>query len=1194
MNAKRAIERAGISAVVITVIVMAMIALSAVSVHAASGASIKEPADQAKFELGKTVTIKANAGYDRPAGTLLLKPNYVYYRVTSNGTTVLYGSNDYTFQHEILTLDKSFVPDHEGTYQIEVCRDLTYENGEHVDLAEEDFVAEDSITIIVQKDISKAETSVEGVGNKVYTGQELTQEPAVIVDGKTLDPETDYDLTYANNTNVGTARMTITGKGFYKGSISRDFEITQADITKAGVAGITAADYNGSAVTQEPVVTWNGRTLVEDTDYELAYENNTNAGTAQMTITGKGNFTGEIPKTFTIRQASIRNATLSGLQDKTYSGSAQTQNLTLSYLSKTLVKDTDYTVSYKNNTQPGTATVTIAGKGNFKDSLIRTFSILEQSGSSQNWGTTILTPAADAQYQVGNKIKVKVKAGVYQNAWYHGSDLHAPNYIYVKITRNGEKVFYDWFPYYSGNMQIETDEITLSQKGDYEIRTGRDGFYFDEVENENGGFTLKYRDIAYEDFVGDQKITVHVGTSAPAAKKDISKATVTNITDKQYTGNAITQSPVVKLDGKTLVNGTDYYVTYNVGSANVNVGPVIVTIHGKGNYTGEYNTHFNITPRTITESMITLSPESFTYNGTLQKPSVTVKNGDVWLAQGKDYALTNEGGTAAGDYTVTVSAATNGNYTGTAAKTYQIKKQPISSAVVTATPASYIYDGSAKEPAVTVTLDGQELAADLYTAAYNNNTKAGTASVIVTAAADSNYTGSASGTFEIGQADIANGPVMVAPIDDLTYNRKAQAPVPEITFGEQPLSEGTDFTLSYEDNTDAGTASVTINGKGDFKGSRSVNFRIMRKDLSDGTITVDPIPYQLYTEGVPAAPQVTVRDGDDVLGEEEIAVFYNNNSGPGTGSVTITGIGNYTGSIETVEFEILDRAAFAETSLRDRIAGIEEMLEQYLAADQKALNAAVEAAKGVLNDSGSTVEQLEQTCEDLKTLQETAEENLKQAQEHASVMPAAADTEQQILSQKTDRDPAGSRIAPLLLKSTKQSKKYNVLTWKKVPGATSYVVYGNKCGKSSRIKKLATVKGSTFTHKRLKKGTYYKYVVVAVKDTVIGERTAAVSKMIHVSTKGGKAGNYKKIVVSKTVIKKAKALKAGKSLKIGAKALKTQKKVAAHAKLRYESSNAAIAKVSSKGVIKGVRKGTCYVYIYTQNGVSKRITVKVK
>ena len=1078
MDVKRAIERAGISAVVVTVIVMAMIALSAVSVHAASGASIKEPADQAKFELGKTVTIKANAGYDRPAGTLLLKPNYVYYRVTSNGTTVLYGSNDYTYQHEILTLDKSFVPDHEGTYQIEVCRDLTYENGEHVDLAEEDFDAEDSITIIVQKDISKAETSVEGVGNKVYTGQELTQEPAVIVDGKTLDPETDYDLSYANNINVGTAQMTITGKGFYKGSISRDFGITQADITKAGVAGITAADYNGSAVTQEPVVTWNGRTLVKDTDYELAYENNTNAGTAQMAITGKGNFTGEIPKTFTIRQASIRNATLSGLQDKTYSGSAQTQNLTLNYLSKTLVKDTDYTVSYKNNTQPGTATVTIAGKGNFKDSLIRTFSILEQSGSSQNWGTTILTPAADAQYQVGNKIKVKVKAGVYQNAWYHGSDLHAPNYIYVKITRNGEKVFYDWFPYYSGNMQIETDEITLSQKGDYEIRTGRDGFYFDEVENENGGFTLKYRDIAYEDFVGDQKITVHVGTSAPAAKKDISKATVTNITDKQYTGNAITQSPVVKLDGKTLVNGTDYYVTYNVGSANVNVGPVIVTIHGKGNYTGEYNTHFNITPRTITESMITLSPASFTYNGELQKPSVTVKNGDVWLTQGKDYVLTNEGGTEAGKYTATVAAAANGNYAGSAAKTYQINKRPISGAVVTVTPASYIYDGSAKEPAVTVTLDGQEFAADLYTIAYKNNTKAGTASVTVTAVSDSNYTGSASGTFEIGQADIANGPVMISPIEDLTYNRKAQTPVPEITFGETPLSKGIDFTLSYKDNTDVGTAEVTINGKGNFKGSRTMNFRIVQKALTDSSVRVDPVPYQLYTEGTPVTPQITVRDGDDVLDEEEVTISYTNNDGPGTGSVTVTGKGNYTGKIEGIEFEILDRAAFAERSLRDMISGIESVLGQYLAPDQEALRSAVEAAKGLLNDSGSTAEQLEQTCGDLKKLQETAEKNLKQAKTQAAVMPAAAATEKQILAQKSDRDPAGSRIAPLLLKSTKQSKKYNVLTWKKVPGATKYVIYGNKCGKSSRIKKLATVKGNTFTHKRLKKGTCYEVTLV--------------------------------------------------------------------------------------------------------------------
>lgn len=82
------------------------------------------------------------------------------------------------------------------------------------------------------------------------------------------------------------------------------------------------------------------------------------------------------------------------------------------------------------------------------------------------------------------------------------------------------------------------------------------------------------------------------------------------------------------------------------------------------------------------------------------------------------------------------------------------------------------------------------------------------------------------------------------------------------------------------------------------------------------------------------------------------------------------------------------------------------------------------------------------------------------------------------------------------------------------------------------------------------------------------------SKLIHVATKDGKVGNYKKVTVKKSVIKKAKKLKKGKTLKLKAKAVRqSRKKVSEHVGLRYESTNKKIATVSKKGTIKARAKG---------------------
>ena len=205
--------------------------------------------------------------------------------------------------------------------------------------------------------------------------------------------------------------------------------------------------------------------------------------------------------------------------------------------------------------------------------------------------------------------------------------------------------------------------------------------------------------------------------------------------------------------------------------------------------------------------------------------------------------------------------------------------------------------------------------------------------------------------------------------------------------------------------------------------------------------------------------------------------------------------------------------------------------------------------------------------------------------------------EQAIMTASSEEGPAGTNYGLLKLKSTKQTKSSLTISWSKVAGAKKYVIYGNKCGKSYKMKKLATVTGSAKAFSKIagasvKKGTYYKFIIVAIdKDN----RVVSTSKVIHVGTKGGKAGNQKKVTVKKSILKKAKNLKKGKSLSLKAKAVKASGgKVKTHRGLSYESTNKKIATVSSKGVVKARAKGTCYVYAYAQDGVFKKIKVVVK
>ena len=193
---------------------------------------------------------------------------------------------------------------------------------------------------------------------------------------------------------------------------------------------------------------------------------------------------------------------------------------------------------------------------------------------------------------------------------------------------------------------------------------------------------------------------------------------------------------------------------------------------------------------------------------------------------------------------------------------------------------------------------------------------------------------------------------------------------------------------------------------------------------------------------------------------------------------------------------------------------------------------------------------------------------------------------------KGDGDYKGSNFGLLKAKTTKITKNSVTVKWNKVKNADGYIVYGAKCGAKSKYKVLKVVSGKTtsYTQKKLKKGTYYKYNIVAFKNINGAKVTTAVSKKIHATTLGGKYGVAKAVKVNKT---KA-TIKKGKTFKIKASEIKKDKKIRRHRAICYESSNTKIATVNSKGKIKAKKKGKCTIYVYAQNGVYKTVNIKVK
>ncbi len=136
-------------------------------------------------------------------------------------------------------------------------------------------------------------------------------------------------------------------------------------VNSLSISSITAQTFTGSAIKPEVIIKDGKYQLQKGKDYSLKWKNNTNAGTAKVTVAGKGNYSGTKEITFTIKAKGIKDLTISKVSNQTYSGKALKPSVTITYKKKNLKKGTDYKLEYQSNTNIGKATIIIRGMGNY-------------------------------------------------------------------------------------------------------------------------------------------------------------------------------------------------------------------------------------------------------------------------------------------------------------------------------------------------------------------------------------------------------------------------------------------------------------------------------------------------------------------------------------------------------------------------------------------------------------------------------------------------------------------------------------------------------------------------------------------------------------------------------------------------------------------------------------------------------------
>lgn len=390
-----------------------------------------------------------------------------------------------------------------------------------------------------------------------YNGWEI--KPEVVVKNGTvvLRKNEDYIVEYSNNINAGTATVKITGKRDYTGTITKTFNITGQSIEGAIISGIGdwGEIYTGKPVELELKIWKNPYELIQGKDYTLSYKNNNNVGIATVIITGRGNYTGTITKTFKIKKVFTKESfKVEGIKDLIYTGKKQIPNIVVKDGSKVLKEGKDYTITYNGDmTNPGWHAVNIEGIGYYTSNLYCEFYInsceikkptitgiktkeytgkrLTQSITIKN-GNTTLKEGRDYYIEyIDNKNVGKATMRITFTGNYYGA---VTKYFYIVPKKvSGFKV-----------KEQKTDSIKLSwskhtgvsgyrvysynyknKKWEYVGKTSSTSYTIKKLK---AGTTYEYRVRAYKTINGENyygEYTSSIKTSTQTKKPSISKLT---------------------------------------------------------------------------------------------------------------------------------------------------------------------------------------------------------------------------------------------------------------------------------------------------------------------------------------------------------------------------------------------------------------------------------------------------------------------------------------------------------------------------------------------------------------------------------------------------------------------------------------------------------------------------------------------
>ncbi len=970
------------------------------------------------------------------------------------------------------------------------------------------YTGERTITYNINYNLNSA--TITGVDKAyVYQGSAVEPQPIVSCKGKVLDKNVHYDVTYTDNDKAGKAKLTITPVGAYViGSREISFDITKAGladttITYDGLSqeSIDAKQYIGEEIKPEVQVTYNGSVLTAGTDYTVSYANNKNAGEATVTVKGQGNYSGSVTKTFTIEPWDIQTDVTAEISNGYFAGGEEVvPDVQLTYRGKSLTEGTDYTVSCSNNTNVGdNARIIITGKNNFTGNLSRTFTIQET-----NLGTGAVDFDGDTITYTGSVITLNsIKKAMTVTCPINGGKTHtltstefdvtcdrtiqdAGTYTLVLTGKNG----------FTGTLEVEfvveakdiaTDSFTVDAIAN---QTYTAQAVTPEVLLRDGGKLLtKDTDytVQYVDNVAAGKATVvvtgqgnYTGTRETYFYIGESIEGKCSISLKQgnivYNGTQqIPEINTVTYDGSLpLVQGLDYVIASTDEAGNVydytNAGDKVLHIKGAGKYYGEATIVYTIAKKVAQADKISVSLDmsrgnggdyESVYTGEAIQPQVVVYDLEISASKpldSADYTVEYVNNTNVG--TADVRVKLTRNYVSGTEKLLQFKisKKSLQGYEISLGMSRMHYTGSGLKPSVVVRDSlGGKLAESEYTVSYQNNVNAGLATAVVTASESGNFSGQLTQDFVIYASLSDKQDTTIEGIGPQFYveGMEEPKPVPVITCGGNRLVIGEDVEVTYnyvDGDTSKGSVSIVSKKNDYYLDSVTLEYSI---GVDPSVLQVSGYADEYIYTGQAVKPNFVVKTPTgQVLDYNASAVVYTNKTDAGnivgdtTSAGTVTAVLPVSVGTEkinvTVTFVILKKQI---TSCKT----VQLINNTYTGKQLTPPVAILYNNKQLVSGRDYVVQYKDNKNPGTASVIVTGKGNYAGTTTlHFNILAANV----------------------IKLKATSTSTSSIKLGWSKGSKVTGYQIYS-----SNGKKKYGTTSGNSYTIKKLKAGTGYKFMV---------------------------------------------------------------------------------------------------------------------